>query len=156
MAGGLLLRHCFCGRSRPLRSPCSMALQTLRTHAKGWVAGLLFLVLIVAFAAWGIEDMLRQGLSRTGPVMTVGSESIGQREFESAYQRMIRNLQERLQRQFDYEQAKSLGFIDALVAELQSDRMFAQEGRRKGLLVSDRIVQQEIVNDQNFRGVDGR
>ena len=133
-----------------------MALQTLRTHAKGWVAGVLFFFLIVAFAAWGIEDMLRQGFSRTGPVMTVGSDTIGQREFENAYQRMIRNLQERLQRQFDYETAKSLGFIDALVAELQSDRMFAQEARTKGLLISDRIVQQEVVNDQNFRGVDGR
>lgn len=133
-----------------------MALQTLRTHAKGWVAGLLFLVLILAFAAWGIEDMLRQGFSRGGPVMKVGSEEVGQREFENAYQRMIRNLQERLQRQFDYEQAKSLGFVDALVAELQSDRMFAQEARNKGLLVSDRIAQQEIVNDQNFRGADGR
>lgn len=133
-----------------------MALQTLRTHAKGWVAGLLFLVLILAFAAWGIEDMLRQGFSRSGPVMTVGSEEVGQREFESAYQRTIRNLQERLQRQFDYEQAKSLGVVDTLVAQLQSERMFAQEARAKGLVVSDRIIQQEIVNDQNFRGVDGR
>src|SRR6185503_425 len=156
MAGGLLLRHCFSGPSRPLRSLRSMALQTLRTHAKGWVAGLLFLVLILAFAAWGIEDMLRQGFSRTGPVMTVGSESVGQREFESAYQRMIRNVQERLQRQFDYDTAKSLGFVDALVAEMQSDRMFAQEARNKGLLISDRLVQQQIMSDQNFRGVDGR
>lgn len=133
-----------------------MALQTLRTHAKGWVAGVLFFFLIVAFAAWGIEDMLRQGFSRTGPVMTVGSEEIGQREFENAYQRMIRNLQERLQRQFDYEQAKSLGLVDTLVAQLQSERMFAQEAIAKGLLVSDGIVKQEIFNDQNFRGVDGR
>ena len=133
-----------------------MALQTLRTHAKGWVAGLLFLVLIIAFAAWGIEDMLRQGFSRTGPVMTVGSEEVGQREFENAYQRMIRNLQERLKRQFDYEQAKALGVVDTLIAQLQSERMFAQEALARGLLVSDRIVQQEIVNDQNFRGADGR
>jgi len=133
-----------------------MALQTLRTHSKGWVAGILFFFLIVAFAAWGIEDMLRQGFSRTGPVMTVGSEQVGGREFESAYQRMIRNLQDRLQRQFDYDTAKSLGFVDALVAELQSDRMFAQEARHKSLLVSDRIVRDDIVADQNFRGVDGR
>ena len=52
-----------------------MALQTLRTHAKGWVAGILFFVLILAFAAWGIEDMLRQGFSRTGPAMIVGKAS---------------------------------------------------------------------------------
>jgi peptidyl-prolyl cis-trans isomerase D len=133
-----------------------MALQTLRTHSKGWVAGILFFFLIVAFAAWGIEDMLRQGFSRTGPVVTVGSESIGGREFENAYQRMIRNLQDRLQRQFDYDTAKSMGFIDALVAELQSERMFAQEARNKGLLVSDRIVSAEIANDQNFRGATGQ
>jgi peptidyl-prolyl cis-trans isomerase D len=128
-----------------------MALQTLRAHTKGWVAGILFFFLIVAFAAWGIEDMLRQGFSRTGPVITVGKETVLPREFENAYQRMIRNLQERLSRQFDYDTAKNMGFIDALVAELQSERMFAQEARNKGLLVSDRIVTDEITNDQNFR-----
>lgn len=133
-----------------------MALQTLRTHAKGWVAGVLFFFLIVAFAAWGIEDMLRQGFSRTGPVMTVGGEEVGQREFENAYQRTIRDLQERLRRQFDYEQAKALGVVDTLIAQLQSERMFAQEARTKGLLVADDIVRQEIESDQNFRGVDGR
>ena len=133
-----------------------MALQTLRTHAKGWVAGLLFLVLILAFAAWGIEDMLRQGFSRTGPVMTVGSDSIGQQEFQNAYQKMIRNLQDRLQRQFDYETAKGMGFVDALIAELQSDRMFAQEARDKGLLVSNRVAQEQIMSDETFRGADGR
>jgi peptidyl-prolyl cis-trans isomerase D len=133
-----------------------MALQTLRTHAKGWVAGILFFVLILAFAAWGIEDMLRQGFSRTGPAMTVGSEAIGQQEFQSAYQKMIRNLEDRLKRQFDYETAKSMGFVDALAAELQSDRMFAQEARSKGLLISDRIVQEQIRGDQTFRGADGR
>jgi peptidyl-prolyl cis-trans isomerase D len=133
-----------------------MALQTLRTHAKGWVAGILFLILILAFAAWGIEDMLRQGFSRTGPVMTVGSEAIGQREFESQYQKKVRELQDRLQRQLDYETAKAIGVVDALIAELQADRMFAQEARHKGLLISDEIVKQEIINSQAFRGVDGR
>ena len=133
-----------------------MALQTLRTHSKGWVAGILFFFLIIAFAAWGIEDMLRQGFSKTGPVMTVGKEQVGQREFEGQYQRMIRNLQDRLQRQFDYDTAKAMGFVDALIAELQSDRIFSQEARAKGLIVSDRIVRDQIVADQNFRGADGR
>lgn len=133
-----------------------MALQTLRSHSKGWVAGILFFFLIVAFAAWGIEDMLRQGFSKTGPVMTVGKEEVGQREFENNYQRMIRNLQERLNRQFDYEAAKAMGFVDALIAEMQSDRIFAQEARAKGLRVSDRLASEQIRSDQTFRGVDGR
>ena len=133
-----------------------MALQTLRSHSKGWVAGILFFFLIVAFAAWGIEDMLRQGFSRTDPVMTVGNEAVGQREFENAYQNMVRNLQARFRRQIDYETAKSMGLIDALIAEMQSDRMFAQEAQAKGILVSDLVVRGNIVNDKNFRGADGR
>lgn len=133
-----------------------MALQALRKHSKGWVAGIMFFFLILAFAAWGIEDMLRQGFSRSGPVITVGSETVGQREFQSAYERMIRQLGERFQRQFDYEQAKSLGLIDALIAELQADRMFAQEAHAKGLLVSDRIAREQILADQTFRNEGGR
>jgi len=133
-----------------------MALQTLRKHSKGWVAGILFFFLILAFAAWGIEDMLRQGLSRSGPVITVGSETVGPREFQSAYERMVRQLAERFQRQFDYEQAKSLGLVESLIAELQADRMFAQEARAKGLLVSDRIAREQILADQTFRNEAGR
>jgi peptidyl-prolyl cis-trans isomerase D len=133
-----------------------MALQSLRKHSKGWVAGILFFLLILAFAAWGIEDMLRQGLQRTGPALTVGSEQVSQREFQAAYNRMIRNLNERFQRQFDYETAKSLGLVNALVAELQAERMFAQEARSLGLLVSDRLAHDQIRNDENFRGGDGR
>ena len=133
-----------------------MALQTLRKHSKGWVAGIMFFFLIVAFAAWGIEDMLRQGFTRSGPVITVGSETVGTRQFQSAYERVIKQLSERFQRQFDYEQAKSLGLIDALIAELQADLMFAQEARAKGLIVSERLVRAQIIADQAFRVEGGR
>jgi peptidyl-prolyl cis-trans isomerase D len=133
-----------------------MALQTLRTHSKGWVAGILFFLLILAFAAWGIEDMLRQGFSRSTPVMTIGDESISQREFESAYQNMVRNVQERFQRQIDYDTAKSMGLVDALIAELQSDRMFAQEAQAKGILISDLVARENIRADSRFRGADNK
>lgn len=133
-----------------------MALQTLRAHSKGWVAGILFFFLILAFAAWGIEDMLRQGFSRTGPTMTVGSETVSQTEFENAYQRMVRNLQERFQRPIDYETAKGLGVVDALIGQLQSDKIFIQEAPAKGILISDLVARNDIVNDSTFRGADGR
>ncbi len=133
-----------------------MALQALRKHSKGWVAGLLFFVLILAFAAWGIEDMLRQGFNRSGPVITVGREEVGQREFETAYRRLVGRLQEQLKRQFDYETIKGIGQIDALVRRLTLERFFVQEARDKGVLVSDRVIQQQILADATFRGIDGR
>ncbi len=131
-------------------------LQSLRKHSKGWVAGILFFFLILAFAAWGIEDMLRQGFQRTGPVIEVGDEAIGRSEFENAYRRTMRVWEERLQRPIDYETAKKAGLVDQLIAQLESDRLFAQEARRRGLVVSDGVAQAEIRGDDTFRGRDGR
>jgi peptidyl-prolyl cis-trans isomerase D len=131
-------------------------LQQLRKHSKGWVAGILFLFLILAFAAWGIEDMLRQGFQRSGPVMEVGSEAVGPQEFESAYRRTVGSWEARLQRQIDYETAKKAGLVDQVIAQLEGDLMFMQEARRKGLLVSDAIVRADIENDEAFRCADGR
>ncbi len=131
-------------------------LQALRKHSKGWVAGILFFFLILAFAAWGIEDMLRQGFQRTGPVIEVGREAVGRSEFENAYRRMMRIWEERLGRQIDYETAKKAGLVDQLIAQLEADRMFAQEARQRGLVVSDAVAQAEIRADDTFRGLDGR
>jgi peptidyl-prolyl cis-trans isomerase D len=131
-------------------------LQQLRKHSKGWVAGILFFFLILAFAAWGIEDMLRQGFQRSGPVIEVGSQAVGAREFESAYRRTVSSWEQRLQRQIDYETAKKAGLVEQVIAQLETDLMFAQEAQGKGLAISDAVVRADIESDESFRGTDGR
>jgi peptidyl-prolyl cis-trans isomerase D len=130
-----------------------MALQTIRSHSRGWVAIVLFFFLILAFGVWGIEDMIRQGVSRSGPVITVGSDTIDAQELQVFYQRMIRNFEERDKRGYDYETAKSRGYVAELIAQLQENRIWAQEARAKRVHVSDAWVQRRLRNE---RGVDDR
>jgi peptidyl-prolyl cis-trans isomerase D len=131
-------------------------LQSLRKHSKGWVAGLLFFVLILSFAAWGIDDMLRQGFQATGPVIEVGRETVSRAEFENAYRRMINQWQERLGQSIDYDTAKKAGLVERLIAQLESERLFALEARSKGLLVSSTLIAAQIREAEEYRGADGR
>ncbi len=131
-------------------------LQSLRKHSKGWVAGLLFFVLILSFAAWGIDDMLRQGFQSTGPVIEVGRETVSRTEFENAYRRMINQWQERLQRTIEYDTAKKAGLVDQLIAQIEAERMFALEARAKGLMISSSLIAAQIRESDEFRGADGR
>lgn len=132
-----------------------MALQTLRKHSKGWVAGILFVVLIAAFAVWGIGDMLRTG-GPTGPVIVVGAAKVEAREFDRAYRRQMQALEEQLKRNIDYATAKNLGLVDAIINRIVADRLIQQEAAARGIVVSDKIVRDEIVAMEAFRGPDGK
>jgi peptidyl-prolyl cis-trans isomerase D len=132
-----------------------MALQTLRKHSKGWVAGILFVVLIAAFAVWGIGDMLRTS-GPTGPVITVGSSNVEAREFDQVYRRQIQALENQLRRNIDYATAKQLGLVDGIIAQIVTERLILLEAAARGIVVSDKIVRDEIMATEGFKGTDGR
>jgi peptidyl-prolyl cis-trans isomerase D len=132
-----------------------MALQTLRKHSKGWVAGILFAVLIVAFAVWGIGDMLRTG-GPTGPVIVVGTSKVEAREFDQVYRRQIQTLENQLRRNIDYALAKQLGIVDGVIAQIVTERLILLEAAARGIVISDKIVRDEIMAAAAFKGADGR
>ena len=50
-------------------------LNFIRSHAASWVVKVLFVMLILSFAAWGIGDIFRLQ-HQAGPVITVGDVKI--------------------------------------------------------------------------------
>src|ERR1051325_4563540 len=61
--------------------PTDSMLSAIRSKTTGWVAKILFVLLIVAFAVWGIGDIFR-GDQAQKPVVQVGDVKYSQAEFQ--------------------------------------------------------------------------
>jgi hypothetical protein len=59
-------------------------LNAMRSHAGGLAAKILLGLLILSFAVWGVEDMLRNHGS-AGPLATVGGHEIPRAAFAQEY-----------------------------------------------------------------------
>src|SRR5690606_4409516 len=62
-------------------------LDALRRGSTGWVAKILFALLVLSFAVWGVADVFT-GFGR-GAIAKVGSHEIRVEDFQRAYQNEI-------------------------------------------------------------------
>jgi peptidyl-prolyl cis-trans isomerase D len=132
-------------------------LQGINQIGKSWVGrvivAVLFGLLIVSFAIWGIGDVFR-GNVRT-QVATVGGRDISGETYRNAYQQEYQALIRRAGRSVTPEQARALGLEDRVLARLISEAAFDHEARRYGLNVSDEMVILATQEDPAFRGPTG-
>ncbi len=131
-----------------------MVLDALRKSSGSIVARILFALLVVSFAAWGIGDFLTPG-RQDNVVATVGDASISAAEVERQAEGEIRRLREMLGPRFDREQARALGLYNAVLARLIQDAVLDEAARRAGLVVPDRALRAEIEATPTFRGAQG-
>jgi peptidyl-prolyl cis-trans isomerase D len=127
----------------------------IRSHAASWVVRILFLILILSFAAWGIGDIFRlQG--KGGPAVTVGAVEIGRDEVARQFDELIRQMQPLFNNRLDREQARQIGLLDRAVEQLVGDALLQQEARTLDVLATDDSIRRAIQTDPTFRGADGK
>jgi peptidyl-prolyl cis-trans isomerase D len=131
-----------------------MVLDTLRRSSGSLIARILFALLVISFAAWGIGDFLTPG-RQDNVVATVGDASISAAEVERQAEGEIRRLREMLGARFDREQARALGLYNAVLARLIQEAVLDQAARRAGLVVPDGTLRAEIEATPTFRGAQG-
>jgi peptidyl-prolyl cis-trans isomerase D len=128
----------------------------MRKHSKSWLGWILAGFLIILFAAWGIGDMLQQSLNPQRPVIVVNGEEVSGQEFDTAYRRLQERVAQATGQQIDYARAKELGIVQQTIDGLVTERLVAQELRKRGLLISDNVIRAEIAAMPELRGTDGR
>ena len=132
-------------------------LQGINRIGKSWVGrvivAILFGLLIVSFAIWGIGDVFR-GSVRT-QVANVGGVDIQGETFRTAYQQEYQQLIRRAGRSVTPDQARAMGLEDRVLARLISETAFDHETRRYGLNASDEMVIKAIQADPSFKGAGG-
>ena len=129
-------------------------LDSLRRGALNWFAKGLLGLLVIAFAVWGIGDVVRN-VGR-GTLATIGSSQITVDDYRQAYQDEMASLTRRFGRRLTSEQAKMLGVEQRALSRLISAAAIDHHARDLQLALSDEGMAEIIRNDPGFQGPDGK
>jgi len=141
-------------RCFPLPGQIAM-LTTLRKQTSSYVVkGLLFL-LILSFAAWGIQDWLSPAISSTS-VAKIGEREISVYAFRAQVNREVDRLRTMFGNQFDLEQAQQMGVVDAILNNEINRTLLIAGGDELGVTISDALVRNNIHSQDNFKGLTGQ
>ena len=126
----------------------------MRNTATKIVTFILFSLLIMSFAVWGIGDIFRGG-SQTAAVAEVGGAEIGQQEFSSRLLREVGNLRQRFGGQFDVAQAQAFGIVDQVLQQLVTRALFDEQAAEMGMAVSEAQIKERIRDEEVFKNALG-
>src|SRR5665213_825011 len=129
-------------------------LQAIRSRASGIVVQILFGVLILTFALWGIGDIFR-GRGADTSVASVGDVPIESVEVSQALRRQVDRFRQAMNASLTEDQIKQLGLVDTTLNQVINDHLLDLEVDRLGLAVNDDAVRQAIVANPAFRGPSG-
>lgn len=129
-------------------------LQSIRTKTASWTVKLLFALLVLSFAVWGIEDVFRGG-STSDIVIKVEDIEIPARQVNERLQSEISTLRQRFGQSLTTEQARQLGLLNTVIDSMATDAVFLAFARDRGIVVTDAMVRAAIAEEPAFRGPDG-
>ncbi|MFC3124652.1 SurA N-terminal domain-containing protein [Pseudoroseomonas globiformis] len=130
-------------------------LTALRRLASTWLAKLLFVLLILSFAIWGIEDIVRN-FGRDGAVARVGGEAIELPEAQMAARREMQRIQRQLGGAMEITPQMSGAIARQSVESLVMDRVQRQEAARLRLAAPEAALRDYVFSIPSFQSVDGR
>ncbi len=130
-------------------------LQFIREKAAGTVFKVLFGMLILSFAMWGIGDyaFLRSG---DDTAIKVGDRKIDIQQVDIEYRQARDRIKRMLGNDLDENMLRQFGVLDQTVERLVGQAALDSEIARLGLVASDAVVRQRIANDPSFRGPGGQ
>jgi peptidyl-prolyl cis-trans isomerase D len=130
-------------------------LDAMRRGAVNWVAKSLLLLLIVAFAFWGIPNVFRNAHRDT--LARIGGTTISADEFRQAYQDEMTSITRRLGgRRLTPEQAKMLGVEQRTLQRLIGMAAIDAHARDLHLALSNEAVAELIRSDPAFHDASGK
>ncbi|WP_114391617.1 peptidylprolyl isomerase [Oleisolibacter albus] len=112
-------------------------LQSLRSTAGSWVVKILFLVLIVSFAIWGIGDITR-GVQ--GGVAEVGSVKLTPQDLDREFRSEMNRLRRMLGPDFTEAQARQLGLVDRALEQMIQRTLISLAAKDLGVRIPDAQV----------------
>ena len=132
-------------------------LRGMRKASSNWVGKTIMAVvmgvLIISFGVWGIADIFR-GFGQS-TVAKVGHTEISLNEFRQIYTDRLQQIGRQVGRPLTPDQARAFGLDRQVLQQTIAEAALDEEARRLGLGQSDDQIRQLIMNDPNFKGVDG-
>lgn len=110
-------------------------LEQMRNASKGWLAGILIVVLAGSFAIWGVQDMMN--LTTTPHLAKVGSREVTTEEFNNEFSRFLRDMERQSGTQMSAQQAKALNLDREALDRLLTRLAILEKAKSMGLKISD-------------------
>ena len=129
-------------------------LTALRRLAGTWVAKVLFVLLVLSFAVWGIGDMVRN-FGRDTALARVDGEPIEMEEAQAALRRELQRLSRTVGSNFENDPRVRRALAEQAVDQLVLDRVLRAETRRLGVAVPDPAVRDFVFSLPGFAGPAG-
>lgn len=133
-------------------------LRGMRKASSNWVGKTIMAVvmgvLIISFGIWGIADIFR-GFGQS-TVAKVGHTEISLNEFRQIYTDRLQQIGRQFGRPLTPDQARAFGLDRQVLQQTIAEAALDENARRLGLGQSDEQIRQIIMNDPNFKGVDGK
>jgi peptidyl-prolyl cis-trans isomerase D len=129
-------------------------LDALRRGSTGWIAKLLFALLVLSFTIWGVADVFR-GWGR-GALAKIGSHEIRIEEYQRAFQNELNVVSQQSGRRITTEQAHAAGLDNRVLAQLIAWSAVEAHANELGLALSDESLAESMKSDQTFKGPDGK
>ena len=129
-------------------------LDALRRGSTGWIAKLLFALLVLSFTVWGVADVFT-GWGR-GALAKVGNHEIRLEDYQRAFQNEINVISQQSGRRITTEQAHAAGLDNRVLAQLIAWSAVEAHANELGLALSDDSLAESMKNDQAFKGPDGK
>ena len=129
-------------------------LTSMRRGASGWIAKILFALLILSFGAWGIVDYLQPDPDPV--VIKVGDTEIRTSIFRSQFNRSLDQLRGQVGSTVTQEFAVQMGLDKEVTDTLINQQVMTREAERMGMVVNDDVLRAAIASNPSFQGATGK
>ena len=127
----------------------------MRRLASTWVAKALFVLLVLSFAVWGIEDVVRN-FGRDTAVARVGDQRIEAEEAQMAARREMSRIARQMGNRFEPNEAIRRAVAVGALENLIGERAMVAEAQRMGVVAPEEMVRETVFAIPGLRTPDGR
>jgi len=128
-------------------------LESMRSHAQGWIAKIILGGIALSFVLWGVGDYFLGG--KTEPIATVNGKAISGTEFYQAYERQLNAYRSMLGKQYSNALMESLGVKETTLQTLINRRIMLDTAQQLHLTAPASVVLATVHSDPSFQSARG-
>ncbi len=128
-------------------------LTPLRNMLRSPAAGGIFVLVIIAMAAWGVTDIFAGGSGSN--LISAGDRGVSDRTLDSTLERILRNRTDDRGRALTKEEAMEQGILDQVFADLSRQTLLTSYADTQGISATTGSIVESIRTDPIFQDTTG-
>ncbi|MEM9179166.1 MAG: SurA N-terminal domain-containing protein, partial [Pseudomonadota bacterium] len=128
-------------------------LTPLRNMLRSPAAGGIFVIVIIAMAAWGVTDIFAGGSGSN--LVSAGDRAVSDRALDSRLERILRTQTDERGRALTKEEAMQRGILDQIFGQLSQSTMLTAYADKQGIAATTDAIVETIRTDPNFQDTTG-